>query len=156
MPACGKSTLSKKLAASIDFPCFDLDYEIEKKSGKSVKNIFRDQGEEEFRKLERSQLEEVIGTKKKFVLSCGGGTPCFYDNMVLINQSGISVYINVEVEVLVERLRQDADVRPLISEHGEHLETYLRDLLKNRSSYYEKAHLIWSGSEPVEELVAQL
>ncbi len=157
MPGSGKSTLAKALASITGYQSLDLDEKIESTTGKMISDIFTEDGEDYFRKLEAEQLKLLIETKTQFILSSGGGTPCFHDNMELINQSGYSVFLNVEVDELVERLKKEAhEVRPLVSQHGKDLEQYLNELLTERIHFYQQAHLIWDSKYSPEKLIEKL
>ena len=101
---CGKSTLGKKLAYNIEYDFIDLDIYIQEQEGKSIKEIFVENGEDYFRKLERACLKKVINNKKT-VISVGGGTPCYFDNIQLMNENGLTIYINMHPKYLISRLK---------------------------------------------------
>ena len=103
---CGKSTLGKKLAHNLKHDFIDLDSYIEEQEGRTIKEIFADDGEDYFRKLERVYLHRVIDTEN-VVISVGGGTPCFFDNMEQMNEYGMTVYINMHPKALIPRLQLD-------------------------------------------------
>ena len=94
MPASGKSRLGKYISSITNLIFLDLDNEIEKKLDTRVKDIFKINGENFFRKIETKTLKEIIENKNNFILATGGGTPCFNENMSLINKSGISILID--------------------------------------------------------------
>lgn len=139
---CGKSTIGKELAQIMGYVFIDLDNYIETKEGKSITAIFNDKGEVYFRKKENEYLKEILDTKNKIVLSLGGGTPCYGNNMDLVNSKTYSVYLNLSVDKLTERLYAEKEHRPLIS----HLNTqnslneFIGIHLFERSPYYLKAH----------------
>ena len=141
----GKSTTGKRLAAKLGWQFRDIDAMIEEKDGMPVGEIFSTRGEEYFRKRE---LETVAGLAEKtdIVVSCGGGTPCFYDNMEVMKASGIVVYLKMPPEALVRRLEPARDTRPLIkSLSGGELFEKISSLLKEREVFYEKAHIVVNG-----------
>jgi shikimate kinase len=138
----GKTTLGKVLAAELDLLFVDLDWEIEKRENKSVREIFAQQGEDHFRKLESELLREWAGSQKYFVMATGGGAPCFFNGMDIINESGLSVFLDVPVDVLNSRLAAATD-RPLLDTNGqaERIEK-LESLRVARLPFYNKAHII--------------
>ena len=118
--------------------CFiDLDLEIEKKLDSNIKDIFEIKGEKFFRKFETKTLKEIIESESNFILATGGGTPCFNENMSIINNSGVSIFIDVKREILHERISRN-DKRPLLS-GAVSLEKKLSDLYKERIEYYQKS-----------------
>ena len=121
-----------------DSLCFiDLDLEIEKKLDSNVKDIFEIKGEKFFRKFETKTLKEIIESESNFILATGGGTPCFNENMSIINNSGVSIFIDVKREILHERISRN-DKRPLLS-GAVSLKKKLSDLYKERIEYYQKS-----------------
>src|SRR5689334_5487844 len=95
LPGSGKSTLGKDLADALLVDFVDLDVEIEKQENKIVQDIFREKGEDYFRQVESSVLKVWAASSKSFVMSTGGGAPCFYGGIDVINESGISIFLNV-------------------------------------------------------------
>ena len=127
---CGKSTLGKKLAINLNYDFIDLDNYIEEQEGRTIKEIFADDGEDYFRKLERVYLHRVIDTEN-VVISSGGGTPCFFDNMDQMNEYGLTVYINMHPKALIPRLKLSELYRPLIDGmEGEVLLDYVYKTLR--------------------------
>ena len=137
MPASGKSRLGKYISSVTNLIFIDLDIEIEYKLDKKVKDIFKINGENFFRKIETKTLKEIIENKNNFILATGGGTPCFNENMSLINKSGISIFIDVKREILHERISRN-DKRPLLNGTLS-LDMKLSDLYKERINYYKKS-----------------
>ena len=137
MPASGKSRLGKYISSMTDLCFIDLDLEIEKKLDSNVKDIFEIKGEKFFRKFETKTLKEIIESESNFILATGGGTPCFNENMSIINNSGVSIFIDVKREILHERISRN-DKRPLLS-GAVSLEKKLSDLYKERIEYYQKS-----------------
>jgi shikimate kinase len=140
--AAGKSTIGEILAKKYNLPFIDLDKAIEKHTGYTITETIFNKGELYFRKLERQILEEVIQSEK-FVLSSGGGTPCYYDNMELINRNSISIFLQNTVQNLYERLENSKAGRPLIAHlDGDALKEYVGKHLFERNVFYEKATLV--------------
>ncbi len=137
MPASGKSRLGKYISSMTDLCFIDLDLEIEKKLDSNVKDIFKIKGEKFFRKFETKTLKEIIESESNFILATGGGTPCFNENMSIINNSGVSIFIDVKREILHERISRN-DKRPLLS-GAVSLKKKLSDLYKERIEYYQKS-----------------
>lgn len=138
----GKTTLGKQLAGELDLPFVDLDWEIEGREKKSVREIFAQKGEDHFRKVEAELLREWAGSQKDFVMATGGGAPCFFDGMQVINDSGLSIFLNVPLEVLSDRLAATTD-RPLLDSAGEEERSKKIALLREaRLPVYQKAHFI--------------
>ena len=142
---CGKSTIGKKLAISLNYDFIDLDNYIEEQENRTIKEIFADDGEDYFRKLERVYLHKIIDTENA-VISSGGGTPCFFDNMDQMNEYGLTVYINMHPKALIPRLKLSELYRPLIDGmEGEELLDYVYKTLREREGFYHKAHKVVTG-----------
>ena len=139
----GKTTVGKALAEELGVPFYDLDWYITMRYRKSIPEIFAERGEEGFRELERRMLHEAAEFED-VVLSCGGGTPCFFDNMAYMNSLADTVYLKAEPEVLAMHLKMGRTVRPLILGKSEdELLQYIKDSLVVREPYYMKAkHII--------------
>ncbi len=135
----GKTTVGKQLAKSLGLSFYDLDWYIESRMRKTVKQIFDEGGEEAFRTVERNMLHEVAEFED-VVISCGGGTPCFFDNMDYMNSQGDTIYLQASPEVLVQHLKMGKGVRPLLqNKTGEELLEYIKTHLQEREPYYLKA-----------------
>lgn len=135
----GKTTVGKALAKDMGLTFYDLDWYIESRMHKTVKQIFDEQGEEGFRRIERNMLHEVAEFED-VVISCGGGTPCFFDNMDYLNAQGDTFYLKAEPEVLKAHLLMGKTQRPLIKgKSPEELTDYIKQALQQRSPFYEKA-----------------
>ena len=153
----GKSTAGKKLAEKLRLSFIDFDEYIEKQSGKTIPDIFESEGEEKFRSMERKCLEQIVGMDNA-VISLGGGTPCFNNNMELINKSGISVYIETGVDDLVKRLIKSKTSRPLIQGLNEtDLKKFIEATLEMRLPFYKMArHTVHADAHTVEETAAAI
>lgn len=151
----GKSTMGKWLAKVMDLEFIDLDNFIEARQHKTIKEIFAEIGEEGFRKLERRSLEEVSAFEN-VIISLGGGTPCFFDNMEVVNQAGTSVYLKPTEEVLLKRLIKGKHKRPLLADKSDdEILQVIREQLAWREPYYLKANITFEAShlENKEEIV---
>lgn len=139
----GKTTVGKLLAEKLGYSFIDMDSHIEEKQFKSVSQIFSELGEERFRSLEHECLHEVAEFED-VVISTGGGTPCFFDNMEYMNSRGLTVYLQLSAAQLVERLnRSKVNKRPLLEnlKDNELLE-FIEIGLAKREPFYAKASLI--------------
>ena len=142
LSGAGKTTLGKLLADELHVPFVDMDWEIEKKENKSVGEIFSHEGEDHFRRLESEVLRDWAGAQQDFVMGTGGGAPCFHNGMEVINQSGLSIFLDVPVDELMLRLAS-ATYRPLLSAGDERdRENKLNALRASRLPIYTKAHII--------------
>ena len=135
----GKTTVGKALGKALGVTFYDLDWYIETRMRKTVKQLFDEQGEEGFRKIEHNMLHEVAEFEN-VVISCGGGTPCFYDNMEYLNQQGDTFYLKASPEVLYQHLKMARGVRPLLlNKTPEEVQVYIREELARREQFYGKA-----------------
>ncbi|MCH5305109.1 MAG: shikimate kinase [Rikenella sp.] len=140
---CGKTTLGRPLAGKLGCRFVDLDRCIEEGEGRTIGEIFAAQGEAHFRTLEHTYLQQVIAGNEDAVVATGGGTPCFYDNMALMNASGITVYLKFAPGRLAERLRTARTQRPLVAgKSPEELLAYIEATLAEREAYYGQANVV--------------
>lgn len=124
-------------------PFFDLDEEIVKHEGKTINEIFEKSGEEYFRLLEKDVLHIITEYNDSFIMACGGGTPCYYNNIDYINKEGISVWLNASVDTLYQRLLEEKEKRPLLKNlTDEQLRGYIAKKFSDRKIFYEQASLI--------------
>lgn len=153
----GKSYWGKRIAEALKMDFIDLDDYLEEKAGQTISNIFEKEGEGYFRNLEKVCLEEV-SLLENTIISLGGGTPCFFDNMETINETGISIFLKTSVETIIERLKNETNHRPLLKEKSqEELKSFIQDKLKIRSHFYEKSQFIVNTeSENVLNLVREI
>lgn len=143
----GKTTVGKKLAARLGVGFFDLDAIIVERTGLSITEIFERRGEESFRETERHHLIEVLH-KPRFVLALGGGTPAYDDNMDLMLASGTVVHLTLPMPVLISRLRQDKQSRPLLADKAdEDLAHYVSRHFADRQKHYSRAQLEYDASD---------
>jgi shikimate kinase len=135
----GKTTVGKALSKETGMMFYDLDWYIESRMRKTVSQIFAERGEEGFRKIEYNMLHEVAEFED-VIISCGGGTPCFFDNMDYLNQQGDVVYLKATPETLYKHLLMAKIERPLLKDKSpEELIAYITEHLKERAPFYEKA-----------------
>lgn len=139
----GKTTVGRELAHLLGYQFLDLDEYIETKHSRTIKQIFETKGEEHFRLIENEALKEVCSFNGDFVISSGGGTSCFYNNIDYMNRNGITVYLRLEVSTLVARLMESKIDRPLLwGKTREELNDYIIRVLDERKKFYEKAQII--------------
>lgn len=135
----GKTTLGKAYARTNHLEFIDLDWYIEERMHKTISELFAERGEEGFRELERKMLHEV-GEFENVMVACGGGTPCFYDNIDYMNRVGETVFLDVCPAVLFRRLKIAKSKRPLLSDKTDkELMTFIGEALEKRLPYYTRA-----------------
>lgn len=145
----GKTTAGRELAQELDLDFIDLDHFIQARFQKTVNQLFQEVGESEFRTIERNMLKEV-GEFENVVISSGGGTPCFFDNMDYMNKVGTTIYLKATPEALSSRLNACKEKRPLIKDKDEdELYRFVIESLKKRESFYSKAQIIFESEELV-------
>ena len=138
----GKTTIGKILAKDLGVPFYDLDWYIETRMRKKVKQIFDERGEEGFRIIEKNMLHEVAEFED-VVVACGGGTPCFFDNMEYMVGQGDVVYLRGTPDVLFRHLKMGKGVRPLLlGKSDDELLEYIKENVKKREEFYMKANHI--------------
>lgn len=143
----GKSTFGKLLSKHYNIKFIDLDKFITKKEKKTIPEIFNNYGEKKFRKLERKYLEKVV-KKNNIILACGGGTPCFFNNIYLINKHFNTIYLKKNTEKIIQTLKKKPHKRPLISNLTENeLSEFVYEKIKTREKYYLKAKRVFKFDE---------
>ena len=145
--ASGKTTFGRALARRTGMQHIDLDFYIEQRFHSTVRDIFARKGEEEFRRIECAMLREV-GEMDNVVISCGGGTPCFGDNIDYMNSSGLTVCLQAADDIIADRIIQAGNKRPLMA--GKSREEILRTLqehMRIRKPFYDRARLVISGNQ---------
>ena len=155
LPGSGKSTFGRQLAKEMGFPFLDLDQLIEERYQLKISEIFSMHGEGTFRNWESSVLHDTLKQDRAYILASGGGTPCFNDNMDLINTQAISVYLDVPLGSISRRLQTSkAQQRPLFQglDQGE-LTLKLKSLLVSREYFYNQAKIKLSGEDFSAELL---
>lgn len=157
----GKTTVGRQLSKRLDLPFYDLDQVIEESEGQRVADIFERNGEAGFRGVERNTLQRMIDTHPRMVLSTGGGTPCFYDNLKVMKEQGTTVYLKMDVGSLAHRLMHSKSERPLIKDLGEDdLRDFIKRHLEERREIYEDADIVFEalgmGAAKLDKLVGVL
>ncbi|MEJ8757759.1 shikimate kinase [Pontibacter sp. H259] len=144
MMGSGKTTLGKELAEKLGYTFLDLDAVIEEKENRTIAELFAAEGQEWFRELERSALQRIISNYKQAIVATGGGTPCFFNNIALMNASGETVFLDVPVKDIVQRLSQsDLSNRPLLlGKTQSELISFLGKTLADRRQFYVQAKYI--------------
>lgn len=154
----GKSTIGKFLAKELGIPFLDLDKEIERITSCSISEVFESMGEIKFRKLENETLSKLLKAEKTFVLSTGGGTPVFYDNMEMLNRYSDTVFLNVNLATLTTRLARNKSKRPLIAHlPDEELQEFIAKHLFERNPFYQNSkYTLYIKNESLQKVVADL
>lgn len=138
----GKTTLGQEIAQHLDYHFMDMDDLLEKAIGMPIKEFFEIHGEKVFRFAEHELLKEIMD-EEDTVIATGGGTPCYYDNIELMNKAGLTIYLDVSSKELFDRLKGGSHQRPIldgIKEGG--LQEFITEHLQQRSKYYLKAKLV--------------
>ena len=136
---CGKSTLGRRFAEHLNVQFVDMDHYIEERNHKTIPQIFEEEGEAEFRNKERKALEE-LSEFTNIIIATGGGAPCFFDNINLMNQTGKTIYLNIDPAILADRLLKSKTERPLIKgKSREELVAFIGETLKKRNEFYKQA-----------------
>ncbi|MDP9229535.1 MAG: shikimate kinase [Bacteroidota bacterium] len=139
----GKTYWGKQVSQKLDMPFFDLDGQVVVSEGKSINEIFEKDGEEYFRQKEKEVLHILTESRDTFVIACGGGTPCYYNNIDYMNRSGVTVWINTPMDILFERLQKQRAQRPLLRKlTDEQLKGFIIKKFSDRKIYYEQAKVI--------------
>lgn len=142
----GKTTLGKAFARELGLSFIDLDWYLEERFHQTISQLFAERGEDGFRRLEQKMLHEV-GDFENVVISTGGGTPCFFDNMDYMNAQGQTVFLDVDEETLFRRLRVATAQRPILRGKSEtELRAFICEALAKRMPYYAQARYRFDGS----------
>ena len=140
---CGKTHWAQELSRKLSIPFFDLDEKITEHAGKEIPEIFSEHGEEHFRLLEKEVLYMLAESHETFVMACGGGTPCYFNNIDYLKKKGTVVWLNCSVDCLYKRLVKEKDKRPLIKEvPDEKLKAFIIKKFSNRKIFYQQANVI--------------
>jgi shikimate kinase len=140
----GKTTIGQELSVRMNCSFVDLDLFIERRYYKTIRQIFEEKGEETFREIECKALREVAEFED-VVISTGGGTPCFHQNMMFMNEQGTTVYLKVSLEELVRRINLHKSARPLLKDYtGDELRRFVEESIVRRRPFYEQAHIVFS------------
>ena len=157
--ASGKTTIARLLSGALGFTYIDLDEEIEHRTGKSIPEIFSGEGELKFRRLEHDALKSIVESDGPFVLSVGGGTPCYANNHLFLQREDVvSVYLKAGIKELAGRITAQGKPRPLLDGlKGGELEEFIAKHLFDRSYYYHQAkHVIATDNKTQENIVNEI
>ena len=156
MSGAGKTTIGKHLAIRLHRSFIDTDDHIENQYNKSISEIFKSEGEAEFRRYE-SQVVDELKNEVPSVISVGGGLPCHHQNMSRLLSMGTVIYLQASVKELCGRLTQDQNNRPLYSGVSEKkMVSHTNDLLKKRQSTYLQSDIVIDSSSSVEEIMEEI
>ncbi|WP_185852328.1 shikimate kinase [Blattabacterium cuenoti] len=137
---CGKTTVGERLSKKLNLNFYDLDALLVESKKDSIWNLFKTEGEPSFRKREHSMLKKILKEKNKYVFSVGGGTPCFYNNIYLLNKYSNTFYLKTDSYTLFKRLFLERNTRPLISHLSKNeLFRFIIKHLSERTYFYEKS-----------------
>ena len=141
LPGSGKTTVGRALAKAMKLPFIDLDAEIEKTEGMPVREIFSMKTEEYYRQVESKVVKQWCSKSGDYIISTGGGAPCFFDNMEVINQSGISVFLDIStLEIAHRMMKSDLTQRPLLAgSSSDEVKDRIEFLRSHRLPFYKKA-----------------
>lgn len=140
----GKSHWGKRLSLALKYKFIDLDEEIIQKAGvSSINQLFEEQGEDRFRLLEAAGLQSVCHSSEPSVIACGGGAPCYFDNLQMMKAAGLVIWLKATLAELLPRLIAEKDNRPLIRQLDEaSIRSYVEHKMTDRLPYYQQAHRI--------------
>jgi shikimate kinase len=159
LPGSGKTTIAKQLADKIPLPYMDLDQEMEKAERKTIPQIFKDKKEDYFRKIESQLLKAWCASDFSFVMATGGGAPCFFDNIKMMNESGITIFLDVPTMEIAKRIiLSKGEERPLLKSNGiDGLKDQIEFLRSQRISFYKQAKMTFTGEQiSVKEILKML
>lgn len=139
----GKTHWGRLLSRKLSLPFFDLDELIASAEGRPITEIFAKDGEEYFRLKEMEILHIITESHGTFVMSCGGGAPCYFNNIEYMNQAGTTVWINAGFETLFDRLIKEKEHRPLLKDlSDDQLKMFIKKKFSDRKIYYEQADIV--------------
>ena len=152
----GKSFSGKRLAKKFGMSFIDLDDYIEAKEGRTIREIFEKEGEDYFRKIEKECLHEM-GEKEMTIISTGGGTPCFFDNMKWMNENGVTVFLETSIEILSNRLFDEMQKRPLLKDFSkEELKHFIEKKLEERNPFYHQTQILYEQNKEGQDVAEEL
>jgi len=159
MMGCGKTTIGRKIAEALDRPFVDLDEAIEKRTNRTINDIFENSGEFHFRTCEAQVLRDIPRNFPEAIIATGGGTPLHFNNMSFLNNNGLTIFLDINIHLLTERLADQRETRPLL--RRDDWETFLEGLAAQRRSAYEKAQVSLEinsndAQQSVEAILAQM
>ena len=146
----GKTHWGKQLSERLQMPFYDLDEVIINSEKRSVADIFTESGEEYFRMKEKEVMENLVDDNLSLILSCGGGTPCFFNNIEYMKKYGLVVWLNTDVDVVGKRLLKQRSHRPVLNGiRDEELRAFIIKKMNERRMYYEQADLVISNENDI-------
>lgn len=149
----GKSHVGRQLAQQMKITFIDLDDYLEAQEGRSISHIFTTDGEPVFRQLEQKHIVELSKQPEDMIIATGGGTPCFFDNLEQMKQTGLTIYLKTPVDILVERLGAETEHRPLLAgKSKQELADFITKKLASRSVFYENASVVFDINKMEEEV----
>ena len=155
MPACGKTSIGKRLAKKLQFTFVDLDHHLADKENKSVATIFSEKGEDFFRELEAKYLKEISNTSTNTIISVGGGTPCFHNNLPFMLSVGKVFYLNTPAKTLFLRLKEDTKRPMFLGLTEEQIKEQVKSLLQQRETFYLQAHHTINTSHKSDDAIVE-
>lgn len=151
MPGVGKTTIGKQLAQQLGAQFMDTDELIEKHVHQSIPELIHKMGVVYFRALERKMLDRVVRQKKLTICSTGGGMAAYQENLAIMKQYGIVIYLNATTEFIQKNLSNDNKIRPLLTQYSYEV---VNKLLVERQPYYQQSHFTFDvENNPLEELI---
>src|SRR5687767_7333769 len=152
----GKTHWGRKLSEKLSLPFFDLDEQVEAHEGKTIPEIFSQSGEEHFRLAEKDALHIITESHDSFIMACGGGTPCYFNNIDYMSREGTTVWLSTALNVLHERLLKEKENRPLLKGLSEdQLRGFIAKKYADRKIFYEQADIIINEEEiELDQLIA--
>lgn len=155
--ASGKTSLGSKLAKQLKLDFFDLDQQIESSVGMDIPQIFQQNGQKHFRTLEEKTLREISAKNQNFVMSCGGGSPCYSDNMQYMKSMGITVFLDVDQEILLGRLRKGKSQRPLVAGMDDiQIKEFIEQKYLERREFYLQSQFVLKENNPRIDQIMEL
>ena len=152
----GKTYWGRLLSQKLSIPFFDLDEQVTEHTGKTIVDIFATEGEEYFRMQETELLHIISESHDAFVMACGGGSPCYFNNIEYMNSCGTTVWINTPLETLFTRLIGEKDKRPLIKTlSDDQLKSFINRKFADRKIYYDQADAVINEDPPVLEHIIE-
>lgn len=155
----GKSHWGSRLSKALHHPFLDLDSEVSRSAGgRTITEIFEQSGEEYFRSIESETLKKIATSESSFVMACGGGTPCFLNNLDLMKSVGLTIWLQADPMELLSRLLAEKEKRPLLKNlSADQLEAYILRKMADRRLYYQQAHRsVWESELQENRLLEQL
>ena len=138
----GKTHWGRLLSEKLNLPFFDLDEQVVNSENKTINEIFAEKGEEYFRLKEKEVLHIITESHSGFIMSCGGGAPCYFNNIEYMNRAGTTVWLNTPTEVLYKRLMKEKEQRPLLKGlSNEQMKSFIKKKFSDRRMYYEQADI---------------